>query len=188
FRKGRRKVIQFEDVDIKCNVEKVVDGVKHPIAYIIRKANERTFREIHDEIRAAQGHDVDQRIDEEKTKKKQLNIMKFPKFIRNIIWGIVMRNPMAVKKNLGTIGVTALGMFGKGISGWAIPMTIHATAFALGVIVKKPVFNGDKIESRQVLHITFQFDHELVDGAPASRFCARLYEIMSQAQFLEEYE
>ncbi|MBN1329672.1 MAG: 2-oxo acid dehydrogenase subunit E2 [Candidatus Heimdallarchaeota archaeon] len=187
FRKGRRKLIQFEDVDIKCVVEKVVEGVKHPIAYVIRSAQTKSFREIHEEIRLAQSNDDDKRENEEKIKKNQLTIMKFPKFIRRLIWHFVMTNPLNVKKHIGTCGVTSMGMFGKGITGWAIPKTAHATTFALGAIVKKPVYIDDKLEPREILHLTAEFDHDIVDGGPAVRFCARLKDLMGEAYGLEDY-
>lgn len=187
FRKGRRKMIQFQDVDIKCVVEKVIDGVKYPIAYIIRSAQNKSFREIHEEIRTAQSNDEDKRGNEEKIKQNQLTIMKFPKFIRRIILHFVMTNPKNIKKHIGTCGVTSMGMFGKGITGWAIPKTAHATTFALGAIIKKPTYIDDKLEPREILHLTAEFDHDIVDGAPAVRFCARLQELMSTAFGLEEY-
>ncbi len=187
FRKGRTKMIQFQDVDIKCIVEKVIDGVKHPIAYIIRSAQNKSFREIHDEIRSAQAHDDDQRGKEEKIKQNQLTIMKFPKFIRRLVWHFVMTNPKNIKKHIGTCGVTSMGMFGKGLIGWAIPKTAHATTFALGAIIKKPVYVEDELVPREIMHLTAEFDHDIVDGGPAVRFCARLKELMDEAFGLEDY-
>ena len=44
----------FDDVDVATAIERDMAGQKQPIAYIIRAANKKTFREIHHEIRAAQ--------------------------------------------------------------------------------------------------------------------------------------
>ncbi|MHA1122955.1 MAG: 2-oxo acid dehydrogenase subunit E2 [Candidatus Heimdallarchaeota archaeon] len=189
FRIGRKKTITFHDVDIKCLVEKDMgEGRKVPIQYVIRKSNEKSYKEINDEIRTAQKYDEDKNKAEQKTKNRQQLIMKFPTFIRRgIIWRNVMRDPFKVKKHIGTIGCTAVGMFGRGIAGWAIPKTMHSTTFALGAIVKKPVIIDDKIEHRDILHITAEFNHDIVDGAPAARCMARLTETIKEGFGLEDY-
>jgi hypothetical protein len=48
----------FDDVDVSVVVEREVGGQKLPVPYIVRKASEKSFREIHDEIRAAQAQKV----------------------------------------------------------------------------------------------------------------------------------
>jgi pyruvate/2-oxoglutarate dehydrogenase complex dihydrolipoamide acyltransferase (E2) component len=190
FRKGWRKTITFKDVDIKCLVEKDMgDGRKVPIAYVVRKSNEKSFKEINDEIRSAQKYDEDKRDAERKIKRRQQMLMRVPTPIRRgIIWRSIMRDPFKIKKNFGTIGCTAMGMFGKGIVGWAIPKTMHSTTFALGAIVKKPIIIDGKIEHRDILHITAEFNHDIVDGAPAVRLIARLSETIKEGFGLEDFE
>jgi pyruvate/2-oxoglutarate dehydrogenase complex dihydrolipoamide acyltransferase (E2) component len=38
--------------------------------------------------------------------------------------------------------------------------------------------------SRDILHLTASFDHDIVDGAPAARFTRRLVELLENAQLL----
>jgi len=188
LRKGRKKTITFEDVDIKCMVEKDdAEGNKIPIHYIIRKANEKSFLEIQEEIRVAQKYKEEKRRGEKKIKRFQGNIMMLPKFARRIVWHSVMTNPMNVKKHLGTIGVSALGMYGKGINGWAIPRTPHSTQLLLGAIIKKPVVTDDnQIKIRSILNVTVSFNHDTVDGGPAVRFVKTLQELTESAFNLED--
>jgi pyruvate/2-oxoglutarate dehydrogenase complex dihydrolipoamide acyltransferase (E2) component len=58
LRRGRRRLVIFEDVDVAIIVERVVDQSSTdetlPMPYIIRKANEKTVAMIHSEIRTAQ--------------------------------------------------------------------------------------------------------------------------------------
>ncbi len=188
LRYGKKKIVTFENVDIKCMVEKDdAEGNKIPIHHIIRKANEKTFLEIQEEIRVAQKYKEERRSGEKRIKKKQGTIMSFPKFIRNIIWHTVMTNPFKVKKHLCTIGVSALGMFGKGMRGWAIPKTPHSTQFLLGSVVKMPVVtDDDQIIIRRILNVTVSFNHDIVDGGPAVRFVGRLQELTNEAFQLED--
>ncbi len=188
FRKGRRKMIVFHDVDIKCLVEKQIKDRKVPIVYIIRKADKKSFKEINDEIRSAQKYDDDQREKERKVKNTQKLLMKVPQFIRRkVVWGSIMTNPFKIRKHFGTVGCTSMGMMGKGITGWAIPKTMHSTTFAIAGIVKKPVVRDDKIVIRDILHVVVEFNHDVVDGAPAVRCVARLYELLNEAYGLEDY-
>jgi len=56
----------------------------------------------------------------------------------------------------------------------------HPTLFrrTLGGIAKKPgVFEG-RIEIREYLSVTISFDHDIIDGAPATRFTQRLKELV----------
>ncbi len=188
FRVGRNKMIEFHDVDVKCNVEKNIDGINVPIQYIIRKVNEKSFKEIHEEIRQAQEYKADdERVKERKIKRQQKRLMGLPKFIRNFFWQSIMTNPFKIKKNLGTIGVTAVGMYAKGISGWILPVTPHSSTVAIGSIVKKPIFIDGNFKPRDILHITIVVNHDVVDGAPAVRFANRIEELMVNAFDLDEF-
>ena len=187
YRRGR-KIIIFDDIDVRCNVEKEVDGQKVPIQYIIRKTNEKNVKEIHNEIRNAQKYDEDKDIYQQKVKKRQLTLMKLPKFIRNIIWHRIMTNPFKIKENFGTVACTAMGMFGKGTVGYVIPKTPFATSVAVGSIVKKPVYIENKFVPRDILHLTAVVNHDIVDGAVAVRFGIRLFELLSSAFGLEEFK
>ncbi len=86
---------------------------------------------------------------------------------------------------MGTVGVTSIGMFGN-FWGWPINIGFHSLEFALGGISKKPVVVGDKTEIRKYLSVTMMFDHDVVDGAPATRFTARLAELVQDGYGLSE--
>src|SRR6266571_6185526 len=58
YRKGSKHLILFDDVDVYTPIERDVAGQKQIMPHIIRAANRKTFREIHQEIRAAQVQDV----------------------------------------------------------------------------------------------------------------------------------
>jgi hypothetical protein len=54
YRQGRNRLIPFEDVDMDTQIERDMDGYKVVMPCIIRAANSKTFREIHQGIRQAQ--------------------------------------------------------------------------------------------------------------------------------------
>src|SRR5436190_1540984 len=46
FRKGRKHLILFDDVDVYTLIDRDVVGQEQPITYIVRAANRKTFLEI----------------------------------------------------------------------------------------------------------------------------------------------
>src|SRR5215471_8685894 len=49
YRRGSKHLVLFEDVDVETQIERDVANQKQSITYVIRAANRKTFREIHDE-------------------------------------------------------------------------------------------------------------------------------------------
>ena len=86
----------------------------------------------------------------------------------------------------GTVGVTAVGMFGEGHSGWGIFPVTQALGLVVGSIAWKPAVVAGRIEPREILHLTVTFDHDIVDGAPAARFTRRLVELIESGYGLLE--
>lgn len=183
---GNKSIITFDDVDISITVEKLVKGVKAPMPMVIRKTNEKSVREMHDEIRAAQSEDVNgaEVLGEHSLKGRMKLYTSLPKFLRHFLIKKILTNPFRAKQLMGTIIVTAVGMFGTAY-GWPVPTTSHPLAFAVGGINKRPGIVNDKIEIREYLTMTILFNHDVVDGAPATRFVARLVELIENGFGLE---
>src|SRR2546430_2696392 len=113
---GSKRLIVFEEVDVYLPIEHDVAGQKHIMPAIIRAANRKTIREIHHEIRAAQVQDVEKVLKE--------GVLSLPTLLLGpFLWvfsWIGRRYPQMWKKSVGTVGITVVGMFGKG-AGWGIP-------------------------------------------------------------------
>src|SRR6266700_6303432 len=111
YRKGRNQLILFEDVDVNTQIEREMDGQKPAIPYTVRAANRKTFREIHHEIRAAQVQDVSKAAEGMGFKAFQF----LPTFLFRIGWWVLWRigrtHPQVWTKYMGTVGITAVGMF-----------------------------------------------------------------------------
>lgn len=187
-RKGRRKLILFDDVDISVVLERTVgpNGGRHadtlPMPYVVRRANEKSVRAIHDELRAAREAPLDRgevRLGGGGNGRAARMFAMMPGFLRYLVlWRRLARDPFFAKKTMGTVVVTSIGSAGKsGDYGWAIPIGIHPLIIALGSVARKPGVVGDAIEIREYLSVTVLFDHDVIDGAPAARFVQRLKEL-----------
>ena len=181
----RKKLYIFDDVDIFVPVEKIIDGRVFPIILVIRKANEKTVLDIHNEIRAAQTVE-DGEMTTAIARKKLKFLLKLPKFIRyQLLWGRAKRNPLFMKKNNGTVLVTAIGMFGQGKKGWGINLGFSPVSLVIGGISEQPRLIDGKLVNREFLNLTIKVNHITVDGAPAVRFGNDLLNFIEEAHGLE---
>lgn len=181
YRKGR-KLILFDDVDIGILIDHEVEHERLATIYVVRSAQVKTVREIHDEIRAAQR----QRIEDVAGVDRWLFFLSLPGFLRRLFYWWLDRSPETRKRAAGTVLLTAPGMFGKG-GGWGIPTTINTLTVTTGGVATKPgVVNGE-IVPREFMDMTISFDHDVVDGGPAARFASCLREIVEGAALLAEF-
>ncbi len=184
-RKGSKHLVLFDEVDVASAIERDMTGQKQPIVYIIRAANKKTFREIHEEIRAAQVEAV-QKAWVGLRDFRFLPVVIF-RFIWPLLWWMIGRYPQVQKRYGGTVGLTAVGMFGKG-AGWGIPVEYRTLGITLGGIAEKPGVVDGQIAIREYLCMTLSFNHDLIDGAPAARFIAQLKELIESGYGLAESE
>jgi pyruvate/2-oxoglutarate dehydrogenase complex dihydrolipoamide acyltransferase (E2) component len=180
-RKGSKRLIIFDDVDVWTPIEHDIAGQKVLVPHIVRAANRKTVRAIHDEIRAAQVANVERAAKGPRV----LPTALFRPYLW-LLWRIGRAWPRYQKQFGGTVGLTAVGMFGKG-AGWGIPPPIP-TALMLtvgGIGPKQDIVDG-QVATREYLSLTISVDHNIVDGAPAARFAQRLKELIESGYGLSD--
>jgi pyruvate/2-oxoglutarate dehydrogenase complex dihydrolipoamide acyltransferase (E2) component len=117
-----------------------------------------------------------------------VSFLLLPAFIRDLFYRLMSRLPGLFKRRVGTVMVTAVGMFGKG-GGWGISTgSIYTTTVLLGGIAEKPGVIDGQLTVREYLHLTVGMDHDIVDGAPAARFIDRFRGLIEDGYGLEAYE
>lgn len=172
YRDWRGQMVLFEEVDVNTLFEVEEDGRKTIRPHIVRAANKKSFRELHDEMRSFQanyeGSQESNFIDW---------FVLLPGMVRRGLYGLLSKNPHWVKEHAGTILMTGLGMFGDG-GFWGIPVPNHTLQITLGGIAEKPGVVDGQIAIREYLSLTISFDHDVIDGAPATRFAQRLKELI----------
>lgn len=179
YRDWRGRVHQFDAVDVNVLVEREVDGELTGVPHVVRAANERTVRAIHDEIRGVQS-DGSGRSEGRMARLGRA----LPSVVRRQIWRLPQLFPSRWRALAGTVAVTSVGMFGTG-TGWAISPTNYTLQITVGGIGTKPRLIDGELQSREFLSLTVTFDHDVVDGAPAARFVQRLGEVLEAGTGLE---
>lgn len=181
MRKGRNRLVCFDDVDVTVAVESDVEATKIPVPHIVRAANRKDVAQISREIRTAQVGDVPYA-----TGRRLLPVwLLLPGFVRRLVWTTWLADPARRKRLTGTTFVTAVGMFGGG-SGWGIPYGLnYPVGLTVGGIARKPGVIGagddERVDVREYLSLTITIDHDVVDGAPAARFATRLKDLVESA-------
>lgn len=179
IRKGG-KLIVLDDVTIGTLVERSIEGEHVPEPFGICAADKKTYRQIHDEIRAAQ-QQSDERLG-------GLSGATWVQYIPSFIFRTFIRaasHSVHMAKRYGVVSVTAVGMFGSGPL-WLVPLSASTVAVAVGGIVERPVPVDGRLESREHLCLTISFDHDIVDGAPAARFTNRFVQLLASGNALRD--
>lgn len=179
YRNWRHQLVLFDDVDINVQVERDRQGQKFSFPHIIRGANRKTVREIHEEIRSAQAHSMSGREVRAATW-----VTLLPSFVQQMLFWVASKSPHLFKQNMGTVELNAIGMFGRR-GGWGIHIPFHTLSIVVGGIVRKPGVVDEHIEIREYLDITINFDHDMIDGAPAARFTQQLIDLIESGYGLD---
>ncbi len=188
LRKGKRSVVVFDEVDVSVLVERQVDGEGVPLPVVIRRAGEKSVSEIDLEIRTAQQQGIPEHDEYVLGENRYARWIRWyvllPAFLRRFAWNIILRKPMLVKAMAGTVAVSSVGMMGQ-IRGWAMPGSFLPLSLLLGSVVKKPGVAPDgRVTIREYLHLSVAIDHDVVDGAPATRFIHQLVEMLEKGEGL----
>jgi pyruvate/2-oxoglutarate dehydrogenase complex dihydrolipoamide acyltransferase (E2) component len=185
--KGRRQIVMFDDVNIGLMVEHKAGGKGALMGHVIQAANHKTYQEIHEEIRSVQSAPVPSgRGMPSWFRSAMLLPWPFSRLMMALLRANRRRNPMSFVSMGGTVAITSVGMFGGGHSGWGLTPTTQSLGLVVGGIAWKPAVVEGRIEPREILNLTVMFDHDVVDGAPATRFTRRLVELIESGYGLDE--
>ncbi|HSB64984.1 MAG TPA: 2-oxo acid dehydrogenase subunit E2 [Anaerolineales bacterium] len=189
YRKGDKHLLLCDDVNVGLMVERTVGEKTALMGHVIQGANHKTYREIHDEIRRVQTEPVPPGRGMPNWF-RSLMLLPWPlsKLVLSLLRLNSRRDPTVSISMGGTVALTSVGLFGGGHSGWGLSPTLHPLGLVVGGIAWKPAVVEGKIEPREILNLTVTFDHDIVDGGPATRFVKRLLELIESGYGLSEVD
>lgn len=188
YRKGHNQVIMFDEVNVGLMIERQIGGTRAVTGYVVQDASHKSYLEIHQEIRTAQSTPVSGNQMPGWFRSAMLLPWPLSRLFNALLGMTVRRDPTIHVSMAGTVGITAVGMFGKGHSGWGLETTRHSLDLIVGSTAWKPAVVEGRIEPRQILNLTLVFDHHVIDGAPATRFTRRLLELIESGYGLSELD
>lgn len=68
---------------------------------------------------------------------------------------------------------------GTNTAGWGLAPGAGTLAVTIGGITTRPHLADGQLVEQEIAHLTLTFDHDVIDGAPAARFTARLLELLA---------
>lgn len=178
FIKGK-KLILLDDITISVLIEREIAGERVPEPIGIKQAQDKTYLQIHKEIREAKS----QQTDKLGRLSGQTWFSLIPSSFLKLFIRIADKNIHMAKK-YGKISVTAVGMYSKEPF-WFIPHGTATVLITIGSLEKKVVELDNQLISREHLCLTVSFDHDIIDGAPASRFMNQLLETIKSGQLIQ---
>jgi len=186
-RKGRKQLVVFDDVHVGIMIERKVGEKRVLSGEVILGANHKTYREIHQQIRSAQSSPPPA---SSRAAAWFQSAMLLPWPLSRLsgaaLRTVLRHDPTIGATMAGTVGISAVGMFGEGQGGWGIAPTMHPLDLIVGSTAWKPAVVAGRIEPREILNLTVVFDHDVIDGAPAARFARRLVELIESGYGLDE--
>lgn len=186
YRKGSRQLAVFDDVDVFVPVECEVEGSLVAVPHIVEAADRKSLWEIHCEIRQFQDNPPAGGSGMPAWFQTLMRApAPLPRLFVKLMRAAGRRDPGRIAAAAGTVGVTAVGMAGRG-GGWGLAPGGQSLLLIVGGIAAKPAVVNDHVEPRELLDLTLVFNHDVVDGAPAARFAQRLVELIEDGSSLRE--
>jgi pyruvate/2-oxoglutarate dehydrogenase complex dihydrolipoamide acyltransferase (E2) component len=175
YRDWRGRLVQHRHVDVQVLIEVPTDSGPFGLVHVVRDADVRDVAAISAEIRAVKAGGNRQGTG------RLLDTLapalgRVPGLYRAMY--AVMSRSHRVHAAIGTVQVTALGMYADG-GGFAVaPPTLASLTVVVGGIGTAPREVDGRLAWIELLDLTVSIDHDVVDGAPATRFAADLRRIM----------
>lgn len=158
------RLVLLKDVTISVLVERELENEKVPEPLAICHAHQKSLMDIQHEIREAQhvkGDKLGQISD-------NYWFYLIPSFLLKLFIRLADKS-IKMAERYGKAAVTAIGMFGQD-NMWFIPHGSATVLVTVGSISRKPMIINDLLLEKEYLNLTFSFNHDIVDGAPAARF------------------
>jgi pyruvate/2-oxoglutarate dehydrogenase complex dihydrolipoamide acyltransferase (E2) component len=181
YRNWCGQLVSHRHVDVNTIVEIATPQGPFPLAHVVRDADIRDVADLTTEL-----HSV--KTDPSASGSGRLLVRTAPLAAR--LPGLfpamyaLMGRSVRFRRQVGTVAVTAIGMFAGG-GGYAIaPPTLMSLQVVVGGMSTRPRVVDGQIEVRDALDLTVTIDHDVVDGAPAARFGAELRGIVENATVL----
>lgn len=167
IRDWRGRLVVFDSVDVAVSIEVTLEGRSFPLTHVIRGAEQASVEAITAQLEAVKAKpESGPTLQHQNAARAYLSL---PGFVRRGALRLLYRMPDRHKTILGTAGVSSVGMFGAG-GGWGFAFPVHPVDLLVGGISERlDIVDGASV-TRRLLALTFSFDHDVVDGAPAARF------------------
>jgi pyruvate/2-oxoglutarate dehydrogenase complex dihydrolipoamide acyltransferase (E2) component len=181
YRDWRGRLVLHHYADVATLVEIETPQGLFALPHVLRDADVRSVAELSAELRAVKatpGASGSGRV----LARFGTSATRVPGAV-TALYAVVGRTARA-RRLSGTVAVTAVGMFAGGGGFGLAPPTLMSLQVVVGGVSQRPRVVDGRVEVRDVLDLTITIDHNVVDGAPATRFGADLRRRVESAEVL----
>jgi pyruvate/2-oxoglutarate dehydrogenase complex dihydrolipoamide acyltransferase (E2) component len=184
FRDWRGRLVRHTHVDVQTLIEVETDDGPFGLVHVVRDADLRSVEDISAELQAVKRAPTS-------TRSGRLLQWLAPNAARvpglfTVMYAAMSRSKR-IRQATGTVQVTAIGMFAGGAGFALAPPTLASCTIVVGGLARRPSVLDDRVVVRDVLDLTVTIDHNVVDGAPATRFGADLRRILETAAVFADH-
>jgi len=147
-------------------VERLVGDAANPAVFVgaIEDADHKPVEEISSELTLYEKADMGDIC----LLRQQQQFSNMPWLLRQLcLWFGVRSAKTRANRLRPTFMLSCVGKFGSKL---LIPPSITTSAFGVGCVEERAVVKEGKVEIRPMLSLALNFDHSVIDGAPAARF------------------
>jgi pyruvate/2-oxoglutarate dehydrogenase complex dihydrolipoamide acyltransferase (E2) component len=178
YRNWRGQLVTHHHVDVGTMVEVATPQGPFAIPHLLRDADIRGVPDLTAELRRVK-RDPSASSSGRWLERAGPTATRIPGVIPGVY--AVMARSVAARQRIGTVAVTAVGMFAGGGGFGITPLTLMSLEVIVGGMTQRPRVFGGQVAIRDVLDLTVAIDHNVVDGAPAARFAAEFRELLESA-------
>jgi hypothetical protein len=180
--KHRNKMIVFKHADVGVPMlKKLPNGVRVPVAYIVRKADTKSLKEIHLELREA----IKQDLTDDPSVKLRRKLATMPGFVQKLVYAWIFSHPVRMKKFIGNMGITNLRQSNYSSPFMGLPLNVYSCQFSIGNTSERFLPDENKQpQLRKLLSMAAGMDHLVMDGMCMAAIAKDLGEIVEKAEGL----
>ena len=178
YRNWRGQLVTHNHVDVATMVEISTPLGPFALPHVLRDADLRGVPELTAELRRVK-HEPSTSGSGRWLERAAPFVTRTPGAV-TAMCGVLQRS-VAARQRIGTVAVTAVGMFAGGGGFGLTGMSVMSLEVIVGGLSRRPRIVDGQVRVRDVLDLTVAFDHTVVDGAPAARFSADFRELLETA-------
>jgi pyruvate/2-oxoglutarate dehydrogenase complex dihydrolipoamide acyltransferase (E2) component len=176
----RGRLVTHSHADVVVPVEVRTSPGPFAMPCVVRDADIRGVADISAELRAGA---ADPRSTKSgATFERWSRLARVPGLAR--AWYTLLGRSARGRGLIGTIAVTPAGTPGTGGGFAVVPSALMPLQVVIGGVTERPHATGTLIDRHEAVDLAVTFDHDIVDGASAGRFVARLRELIERAEVL----
>jgi hypothetical protein len=173
------RLVTFRDIVAGFTVERFIGSQPAVFFGAIENADTKPVVDIARELKAYAEADLGD-VDHLDIQNRFNNM---PWLFRRFILFMGKRYPaIRLKYMNATFGLSTLGKFGVKM---LVPPNVTTSTFGVGEVEQRAVVREGKVEIRPMMTLALNFDHTVIDGAPAARFMADVKNLLEGG--LEDY-